>query len=173
MGKLTATIVTALLLLGSIAELRAQQTPAPGPAPRSPEERRDGREVWQNREGLMEAKRLVGTKVRTADGRDLGEIDELMIDPKSGRVSQVVIGLGGFAGIGERKVVVPWSSVKMARDSGDRQAMVASIDQATLDKAPRFEGTDRGDRDRPPAASPGGGREDTGRDRSRDRERMR
>src|SRR5919204_4166029 len=46
--------------------------------------------------GLIEAKWLVGSPVRNADGQDMGKIEEVWLDPKSGQVKEAVISVGGF-----------------------------------------------------------------------------
>ena len=100
-----------------------------------------------------ESDRIIGTKVKDAQGKDIGEIDALIIDSQDGKVSHAVIGKGGLLGVGEQKVVVPWSEVKMTRDKdGDRVAV--TMDQSKLDSAPRYERR-AATRDRAPAASPG------------------
>lgn len=101
----------------------------------------------------MDTKHLIGLKVETPDGKRAGEIDHMIVDMKDGKVSHVIVGVGGLAGVGEQHVVVPWSKVKIRHD-GDRQKdAVAVIDRATLDSAPKYT---RADRDRP-AASPATG----------------
>jgi sporulation protein YlmC with PRC-barrel domain len=121
------------------------------------------RPAWTPDTASMEMKRLVGTKVRTTDGKDVGEIDQFIVALKDGKVSHVVIGMGGFAGVGERKVVVPWNEVKIGHDMKNGEKMAATIDSAALDRAPRYAGIggqrqsrDR-DRDGTPAASPATG----------------
>jgi sporulation protein YlmC with PRC-barrel domain len=101
--------------------------------------------------GHVDAKKVVGMKVNTPDGKHVGEIDQLIVDVKDGKVSHAVVGLGGVAGVGEQRVVVPWSQVKIRTDRNDRDERVATIDRAALDSAKRYtgEGKDRG-----PAASP-------------------
>jgi sporulation protein YlmC with PRC-barrel domain len=99
----------------------------------------------------MDSKHLIGMSVKTPDGKRAGEIDQLIVNMKDGKVSHVIVGVGGLAGVGERHVVVPWSQVNMRHEGNDRKDMVAVIDRATLDNAPRYT---RVDRDRAPAASP-------------------
>jgi sporulation protein YlmC with PRC-barrel domain len=99
----------------------------------------------------MDSKHLVGMSVNTPDGKRAGEIDHLIVNMKDGKVSHVIVGVGGLAGVGERHVVVPWSQVKIRHEGNDRKNVVAVIDRATLDNAPRYT---RVDRDRVPAASP-------------------
>jgi hypothetical protein len=91
-------------------------------------------------------------RTRNEQGRDVGEVDNLLIDTQSGRISHVVVAVGGFMGLGEKKVVVPWSELRIAFDGKKR---VATLDQATLESAPRWDRIVSGERDRTvPSASP-------------------
>ena len=49
--------------------------------------------------------------VYDASDNKIGEIDDALID-KEGRVTAVIIGVGGFPGMGEKDVAVPFSSVQ-------------------------------------------------------------
>jgi sporulation protein YlmC with PRC-barrel domain len=98
----------------------------------------------------MDSKHLVGMKVETPDGKRAGEIDHMIVNTKDGKVSHVIVGVGGLAGVGERHVVVPWSQVKIRQDGKDPKDHMAVIDRATLDQAPRYTRAS----DRAPAASP-------------------
>lgn len=137
---------------GLAADALAQQRPAAPPADRPavdrPAERRDVGPAFTVPAGTWTSDKIVGTKVKDAQGKDIGEIDALLIE-KDGKVSHVVIGKGGVLGIGEEKVVVPWSDVTMTADrDGDRVAV--TMDQSKLQNAPRYR-----ERERAPAASPG------------------
>ena len=110
------------------------------------------RETWKAPEGLHTSGELIGTRIKNAEGKDIGEIDQLLIDPKTGAVTHVVVGLGGLLGIGETKVVVPFSDISLSAQHQGARAVV-TMDQAKLDKAPRFERR-QASRDLSPAASP-------------------
>ena len=106
--------------------------------------------AWKNDAGLHETKDIIGTRITNTQGKDLGEIDQLLID-RNGKISHVVIGLGGFAGVGEKKVVVPWSDLKFAPvTEGKKNAIM--MDEAKLESAPRYDRSARSDA--APAASP-------------------
>ena len=107
--------------------------------------------AWKNTAALHETKDIIGTRIKSSDGKDLGEVDQLLIDTQTGKVSYAVIGVGGLAGVGEKKVVVPWSELKFAPTAeGKKNAIV--MDQAKLDSAPRYERSAR--MERSPSASP-------------------
>lgn len=153
-GALTLPVASGVSAQQRPAEPPTQRPDQPRPTP--PMERdREPRTGWQAPEGVFEASKIVGTRVRSSEGRDLGEIDQLLVNTADGKVSHVVIGRGGIAGVGETKIVVPWSQVRLGRDR-DRDGLVATVDASALAQAPRYEGRNHGrDRDRAPAASPG------------------
>jgi sporulation protein YlmC with PRC-barrel domain len=76
---------------------------------------------------------LVGSTVRNPDGRDIGKVSRLMIDPAEGRITAVVIATGGRLGVGGDTVAVPWNAVKVGQDQGK----VIVTAQQTLDSAPK------------------------------------
>jgi len=126
----------------------------------------DARPAWKAEGAVVDSSDIVGTRIRDGQGKDLGEIDRLIIDPQSGRITHVVVGVGGLMGVGEKKVVVPWSELKMAGTQDGRKAVVV-MDRSKLENAPRFERTARTDRS--PAASPATSpARDTDRDGKRD-----
>lgn len=152
MKRLAAIAIASVLGLGLAAGAAAQTRPTTPPADR-PSTTTSTRETWKNTQGLEESGKIIGTRVKNAQGKDIGEIDSLLIDPKDGKVTHAVVGVGGFIGIGEKHVIVPWSDVKIS--AGDRGKAVITMDQATLERAPRYDKTAAVDRDRTtPAASP-------------------
>lgn len=111
------------------------------------------RDTWTHTQALHDTRDIIGVRIKNSQGKDIGEIDALMLDPKNGRITHVVVGVGGFVGIGEKQVIVPWADVKV---SMDHNRMVVNMDQPTLERAPRYERKLlTSDRDRTaPAASP-------------------
>jgi sporulation protein YlmC with PRC-barrel domain len=136
-------IVTASLVLPLAFDASAQQRETTREADKD-----KNRPAWSKPADVVEAKKLMGARVKGADGKDLGEIDQLLVNQSDGKVSHVVIGKGGFVGVGETKLVMPWSDLKVRMD-GDKP--MVSVDTAALDRAQRYEARDR---DRAPAASP-------------------
>jgi sporulation protein YlmC with PRC-barrel domain len=67
---------------------------------------------------LVGSDSLVGSAVRDTDGRDIGKVSRLMIDPNDGRITSVIIATGGTLGMGSNMISVPWSSVKVGQDRG-------------------------------------------------------
>jgi hypothetical protein len=61
--------------------------------------------------GLWQASKLISLNVYNNQNEKIGDIKELMVD-KSGSIASVVIGVGGFLGMGERDVAVKFSDLK-------------------------------------------------------------
>ena len=57
---------------------------------------------------LLRSKTLFDYRVKSPQGEDLGRIEEVMIDMEVGRVAYAVLSFGGFWGLGDKWVPVPW-----------------------------------------------------------------
>lgn len=74
--------------------------------------------------GGMSAKKLRGMDVVDAQGKKLGDIEEVVLDLDSGRVHAVVLGFGGFLGLGEKHFAFPVSDLQPAKDKDKLQLNV-------------------------------------------------
>jgi sporulation protein YlmC with PRC-barrel domain len=61
------------------------------------------------------AKSLVGKEVYGANGNKIGEIENLLIGSDN-RVHAAIVEFGGFLGMGEHQVAVPWDQLNVAQD---------------------------------------------------------
>lgn len=88
---------------------------------------------------ILSTDTLTGTPVRNAEGEDLGEIKELMIDARTGHVAYAVLSFGGFLGFGDKLFSVPFQSLHL-----DTQAnqFTLDIDRERLEDAPGFDKDD-------------------------------
>ena len=84
----------------------------------------------------MGAETLVGNDVYDANGEDLGDIKEIMLDMRSGCIGYAVLSFGGFLGLGEKLFAVPWSALKL--DTVYKR-FVLNVDKARLKLAPGFD----------------------------------
>ena len=80
---------------------------------------------------------------------DIGDLNDIVLD-KEGKVSAVIIGVGGFLGAGEKNVAVPFSALKVTEKEGKTYLVVDTTKEA-LEKAPGFT-FDRAKRQWVPAA---------------------
>ena len=130
--------------------LVAGASPSQTPVKKESTKQSDARPAFKPEGTVRESSDIIGTRIKNAEGKNIGEVDRLLIDPQTGRVTHAVVGLGGVLGVGEEKVVVPWSELKMTGARDGRKAEIM-MDQAKLQSAPRYE---RMAGDRSPAASP-------------------
>ena len=71
--------------------------------------------MTQEQPGQWRASKLKGLDVYNQNNEKIGDISELVVD-NSGKVQAVVIGVGGFLGIGERDVAIPFNQVKFVNE---------------------------------------------------------
>ena len=83
----------------------------------------------------------VGQPVFNRAGERIGELDELLVDG-SGRVLAAVVGVGGFLGLGERKVAVSYRSFQMTREANGKARLVADLTTTNLRNAPEYKPVD-------------------------------
>jgi sporulation protein YlmC with PRC-barrel domain len=83
----------------------------------------------------------IGKPVFNASGERVGDIAEVLFD-KSGRVTAVVIGVGGFMGMGAKSVALPYQAVTYGVKDGERQIIVPLTKEVLL-KAPDYKLTEK------------------------------
>ncbi|MFH1340209.1 MAG: PRC-barrel domain-containing protein [Pseudomonadota bacterium] len=66
-------------------------------------------------QGTWRGSKMVGLNVYNEKNESLGSINDLLMD-KSGNIKGVVIGVGGFLGVGEHLVAMPFDKVKFVNE---------------------------------------------------------
>jgi sporulation protein YlmC with PRC-barrel domain len=74
-----------------------------------------GKFVTEQSQGEFRASKFVGLNVYGSNNEKIGDINEILID-RSGNAKAVVIGVGGFLGIGEKNVAVPFASLEWVNE---------------------------------------------------------
>ena len=92
-----------------------------------------------NYPAFMPASEIKGTHVKNLQNEDLGEIEEVLLDPNTGQVKFAVLEVGGFLGLGSTKVAVPWSAFQLTQE-GNKPRWVLDADKEKLKNAPKVEG---------------------------------
>jgi sporulation protein YlmC with PRC-barrel domain len=92
--------------------------------------------------GLVQADWLIGRPVINENSREIGKVESMWVDPKEGRIKELVISVGGILGVGDRHKKVPWQDVRL---EWDEQKPVVRLSDAQLRAAERYDA---------PAASP-------------------
>jgi sporulation protein YlmC with PRC-barrel domain len=84
----------------------------------------------------VRASKLIDTEVKNAQGENLGEIKDLVIDLGDRRVHYAVLTFGGVAGIGDKLFAYPISAFKPSSE-GDK--LVLNVSKDRLKEAPGFD----------------------------------
>ena len=79
--------------------------------------------------------RVEGTAVYGVAKKKIGSVDRLLIDKREGKVTDVILSVGGFLGIGDEKHSVPWE--KLDYDT-DLSGYLLDVSEDELRNAPRF-----------------------------------
>ena len=88
-----------------------------------------------HKEGQWRSSKLIGVNVYNDNNEKIGDIEELIID-KSGKVDNVVLGVGGFLGMGEHYVAVPMEKLKWV-DEAVRTSSTTAADKSTVGSSSR------------------------------------
>jgi sporulation protein YlmC with PRC-barrel domain len=80
---------------------------------------------------------LIGQPVRNEAGEKIGDVDDLIID-NQGRLSAVIIEVGGFIGVEKKLVAVPFTSLSIGFAAAGKPRVVAELSRQRLAEAPGF-----------------------------------
>ncbi len=90
--------------------------------------------------GLRMSSDITGSAVKNLQSENIGSIEDLVLDAESGRVRFAILGIGGFLGLGETHVAVPWSAFQRNQDvDADSVPYLLDSTREQLEKAPRFD----------------------------------
>jgi sporulation protein YlmC with PRC-barrel domain len=85
---------------------------------------------------VMAASTLEGDDVVNLAGDKLGTLDEIMIDVPTGRIAYAVLASGGFLGIGDKLLAIPWRALTL---DADNECFVLDVAKERLEEAPGFD----------------------------------
>jgi sporulation protein YlmC with PRC-barrel domain len=82
----------------------------------------------------MSADDLLDQDVVTVEGEEVGEIESVIIS-NDGRVNALVVGVGGFLGLGEREVALDWNQVNVNNEG----EIALNLSKEELEALPEYE----------------------------------
>lgn len=160
---LTSTAIAALLSAGAIAQDAAPATPAPTEAPAAPATDAPATPAPADAPAAATAAPATGDSIlatgytvtdkdnlateiigkqvyssSAADAEHIGDVNNLVIG-ETGDIAAVIIGVGGFLGIGEKAVAVPFNNITViqAPDGGEVKLTTTETSES-LQAAPEF-----------------------------------
>ena len=118
---LFTTTAVALTLLAGVAIVRADDVTTPAATTSGT---------------AVNTDEMIGRTVVNSRGENVGEVESVLID-KDGKVRYVVIGVGGFLGMGERDVAVRWDELSFT-DNNEKIGVSMTKDQVSALPVHRF-----------------------------------
>ncbi len=160
MKSLILASAIALMTIGgaAVAQTPPSTTPAPADRPAAAPagaELVDGAYYTTSEKNDFLASQLIGSRIYatttevdtskeidkvTKDWSDIGEVNNILLN-RDGSVKAVILGVGGFLGIGEKDVAVRMSELRFIKKAGNAAAdyfIVVRGDKNTLTKAPAY-----------------------------------
>ncbi len=135
-----ATLLCAALSLGLTSVAMAEPTPTPSATPMS------SPAACPPYNGFLFGTKIVGSHIENMQKQDIGTIDDLVVNPDTGRVRFAVLSVGGFIGIDSTKVVVPWGAIMLDKNKpGDAPTYMIDATKERLEKAPKFDSSKLGE----------------------------
>jgi sporulation protein YlmC with PRC-barrel domain len=90
----------------------------------------------KDKSGVLKASELLKMKVQGTDGKSLGSIRDLVIDPEEGDIEYAVLDFGGFVGVGDKYFAVPWEALQLDQS---KKKIVLDVSKKDLKQAPGFD----------------------------------
>jgi len=89
---------------------------------------------------VLRASLILGMKVQNEARKDLGTVNDLVIEMDNGKIRYAALSYGGVLGLGDKLFAVPWSAFECRHDVSDKDyTLVLNIDEAQLRKATGFD----------------------------------
>lgn len=85
----------------------------------------------------MRADKILGAQVYNSADESIGTIDDLIVEPGD-RVVYAIVSVGGFLGIGERLVAVPFDRFSFQKRDDDMRMVLADSTKTQLEAMPEF-----------------------------------
>ena len=128
--------VALVVLLSGWLGVAHAQTPSGTPASSPPASTTDGSRAGFNDGGDVSGKALVRAAVRNPAGESIGEVEEVVLSA-DGRVKNIILSVGGFLGVGTKRVAMQWSDFRIWQDK-DRLTLVTEVTKDDLKAAPDY-----------------------------------
>jgi len=90
----------------------------------------------------FKADELIGKDIKNVSGESIGNIESVVID-ESGKISAVIVGVGGFLGLGDHEVALDWSDLRIHQDG---ETIETNMTKNDLKAQPAYEYSDPADR---------------------------
>jgi sporulation protein YlmC with PRC-barrel domain len=137
MTKTLLALATASTLTLSMA-MAQSPTPADTAAPKASMTADSGSVIAAQKPDEWLATKFRGTSVLGSDGAKIGSVDDILFE-RNGSIKALVIGVGGFLGIGAKEVAIPFKQFQVVSGSdGKSDVLTLSMTKDQLANAEDF-----------------------------------
>jgi len=88
-------------------------------------------------QGEIRVSKLIGSSVRNSANESIGNVNDVLLT-KDGQIESVVVGVGGFLGLGEKNVALQFSELKFDTSDANSPKVTASATSDALAAAPEW-----------------------------------
>lgn len=127
LGSASLPLIALLVFSPALAQV------PPGPADAPPPEAQSA-QPGTAIQGAWRASQLIGQTVTTSLNQSVGTVNDIVIEP-DGKVAAVIVGIGGFLGIGERSVPIALRHLVIASGDGQQMTVQTSLTREAIDQA--------------------------------------
>lgn len=86
--------------------------------------------------GIVRVDNIRGLDIYNLKGEEVGAVEGVTVDADKGDIAYVVVSHGGFLGIGDKLIAVPWKEFRMTKEE---DVLVWDVSEKSLETAPGFD----------------------------------
>lgn len=120
-------------------DVKSEAPAAPAPQAEAPTEKMLGEETANasSYSGQISAKQLLNESIKNAANETVGDINDINFGG-DGKIAEVIVGVGGFLGMGEKNVALPFDQLTFAQDDKGDLVVTTSATKESLQAAPEW-----------------------------------
>lgn len=140
MNKFIMSIAALGALAATVPAIAQQKAPEPGKSVVVP------KDLFYRGLGptqYLARSRLIGQNVVDKSGTKIGDIEDIILGSKDNQIDGVIVGVGGFAGIGEKKVGIQWKALKVETKDGKTTITMLAATKEIMQVVPAYDGANK------------------------------
>jgi sporulation protein YlmC with PRC-barrel domain len=87
--------------------------------------------------GQISASALLDEKILNEANESIGDVNDVILD-RDGKIASVIVGVGGFLGLGEKDVALPFDQLKFTTDNENGLVVTTTATKEGLEAAPAY-----------------------------------
>ena len=87
--------------------------------------------------GQISASALLDEKILNEANESIGDVNDVILDP-DGKIASVIVGVGGFLGLGEKDVALPFDQLKFTTDNENDLVVTSTATKESLEAASAY-----------------------------------